>query len=236
MRDIGHPCHPCHPPVVHHTVVCRHQVEVEVLPAAAEVFFADERYTNPWDTQIRFKAVVYNAPTSDVTWEVTDLGGGPGAGSIDTSGLYTAPPKGALTHGHTDIVVATAAADPMRRAYAFVTLVGLGPEPEPDPTLEIFPHTATLYYHQGHDNQYIDTSNKSHRFRALLKYTPLTGVEWSINGGSWTPDGLYFFYQTPNSGSSPATATVRARLTGDSSVQDEVEITLLNYEWPGIKP
>ena len=45
---------------------------------------------------------------------------------FDPTGLYRAPDKGTLPTGTTDVVVATARADPLRKAFAWVTLVGLG--------------------------------------------------------------------------------------------------------------
>lgn len=213
---------------VHHHIICRHQIEIEILPAsAAEVYFADERYADPVNTQHRFQAIVYNAPSSGVEWQVSDINGGPGAGNIDTTGLYTAPPKGALAHGHTDIVIANATDDPTRRAYAMITLVGHGPEPPLQPELAIYPEVARLYYQSGAHNAYIDVSNKMQQFRIAFRHTPLSNVIWS--GG--ISDGLYI---TPASGASHATITVQAHLAADSSVKAEAKVILLNYIWSGI--
>jgi len=232
LRHSGGPY--CHP-VIHHHVVCRHQIEIDVHPAAAEVYFADERYIDAINTQQRFTATVYNAPDNGVTWQVTDLAGGPGAGTIDPSGLYVAPLKGSIPHGHTDIIIATAKSDPTRRAYAKITLIGHGPEPQPIPKLEIYPQFAYLYYQDGAGvhNQYIDASNKHQQFRPLIKNTPLTDITWSITGVGSISDG---FYTAPNSGSSPASVTVRAEMTLDSSINATARIILLNYFWPGIVP
>ncbi len=227
--------HCCHP-VVHHQVTCIHQIEVEVQPASAEVYFADERYVDAINTQVRFEATVYNAPNNSVTWQVTDISGGPGKGTIDPSGLYIAPPKDGVPHGHTDIIIATVKADPTRRAYAKVTLVGRGPEPEPVAKLEIYPQVAYLYYQDGAGvhNQYIDPSNKHQQFSTIIKNTSLTGVTWSVTGaGSINSDG---FYTAPYSGFSPAFATVQVYLTLDSSIKAVARIILLNYSWPGIVP
>ena len=236
MNRPCHPASPCYPAVVHHHITCRHQIEIEVQPAAAEVYFADERFVNPINTQIRFSAFVYNAKNNNVTWEVADLGGGPGAGTIDASGLYLAPDKGSLAHGHTDLVIATAKADPTRRAYAKVTLVGEGPEPLPVPRLEIYPPLAYVYYQggSGQHNQYIDTSNKTQQYQTLIRHTDQTDVSWSVSGpGTISSDG---FYTAPNSGTSPSIVHVHAQLTHDSSVSCAARIVLLNYHWPGIVP
>jgi hypothetical protein len=227
--------HCCHS-VVHHHVVCRHQIEIEVVPENTEVYFTDERFIDPINTQIRFDATVYNAQNNNVIWRVTDIAGGPGAGSIDPTGLYTAPPKGSLPHGHTEIVVATAKADPTRRAYAKVTLLGFGPEPDPEPKLKIFPQAAYLYFRAGAGghNEYIDVSNKHQQFTTVITGSATTAVTWSIAGaGTISSDGLY---SVPNNGASGTTVEVRAELSHDSSVKDKAKIILLNYDWPGISP
>lgn len=227
-----HGAHCCYP-AVYHYVVCRHQIEIEVVPENTEVYFADERYIDPINTQVRFDATVYNASNNSVTWQVSDITGGPGAGSIEPTGLYTAPPKGSIPHGYTDIVVATAKADPTRRAFAKVTLVGFGPEPALIPKLEIFPKVAYLYYRIYQHNNYIDTSNKMKQFTTIIKNTPYTNVSWSISGsmGTIDSDGLY---RVPDSGGSPSVAAVHAELAHDSSVKDSAKVILLNYNWPGI--
>ena len=228
-----HGTHCCHP-VAHHHVVCRHQIEIEVVPENTEVYFADERYIDPINTQVRFDATVYNSPNNNsVNWQVTDISGGPGAGNIDPTGLYTAPPKGSITHGHTDIVIATAKADPTRRAYAKVTLVGFGPEALPLPKLEIYPKVAYLYYRVDQHNNYIDTSNKLQQFTTIIQNTQNTNVSWSNSGDLITidDDGLY---HAPDSGSSPTIVMVHSELTDDSSVNDDAKVILLNYNWPGI--
>ena len=226
----------CHP-VVHHHVVCRHQIEIEITPENTEVYFADERYVNPINTQVRFDATVYNAPNNSVIWQVSNSTGGPGAGSINPTGLYTAPPKGSIPHGHTDIVIATAKADPTRRAYSKVTLVGLGPEPPPQPKLEIYPQVAYIYY-RGTDNtpqvynRYIDFSNKMQQFRTIIKNTASTNVTWDMIGyGSINNDGVYL---APYEGPNGASATIKAHLTSDSSVKDEAKVILLNYYFIGL--
>ena len=225
----------CNPRIVHHHVICQHQIEIEIQPATVDVYFADERYIDPVNTQTRFQAVVYNAPNHSVSWQVLNINGGSGVGSIDSSGLYKAPPKGSLLNGHTDIVFAYVTADPTRRAYASVTLVGLGPEPKPDSELQIFPQVSKLYYQQGMHNDYIDSSNKVQQFRTIIKHSPPTTVKWELIGGvgSINQQG---FYTAPNFGSSPATLTIRALLNNDNSVKDEAKIILLNYSWPGIAP
>src|SRR5256885_3599147 len=91
---------------VYHTIVCRHQVEIEVRPASAEVHFADDWTANPAGKQARFEAAVFNSDQGCL-WEVHQRDGSPGLGSIDGTGLYMAPPKGGVPSGTTEVIVAT---------------------------------------------------------------------------------------------------------------------------------
>lgn len=214
---------------VYHRVVCRHQVEIEVWPPRVEVHFNDDWTANPIDTQTRFEATVYNSDQGYL-WEVRALDGSPGQGTIDASGLYRAPTKGALPNGFTEIIVATAREDRLRRAYAWVTLVGFGPEPVTAPTVDIWPKRVNLYYRQGANNNYMDDSNKMRQFGAILRDST-DSIEWLVNGGS-SGTGPWFLYQAPNTGGTN-TVTIRARLQTQHSIFDEAKVLLLNYSWPG---
>ena len=225
-------------PAVQHVVhdfICQHQIEVEIWPARAEVYFRDERFVDPVNTKIRFQSAVYNSQSSKVHWDVQNLSGNPGAGTIDSTGLYLAPPKGTLSHGTTEIIIATAAESPFRKAYAFVTLVGDGPEPLAQPTIEIFPKQVSLYYPQGHDNAYIDESNTRQLFRATARPDSGAGVEWLVDsvvqGG--TGQAPWFLYQVSGSGNTKVT-TVSVRLQGNPTIVDEAKVIHINYEWPGL--
>jgi len=216
--------------VVHH-MVCRHQVEVMVQPPRAQLYFHDERWIDPIDTQLRFEAVVYNTDHS-VHWEVFAPNGGPGHGTIDQTGLYNAPDKGALPSGTSELIVATARADPLRKAFAWVTLIGLGPLPAPVPEIEIWPKRVTLYYESFFDNRYIDGSNKRQIFRAFPADAPDPRVRWLVNGAVQPGTDPWFTYIAPNGGGT-AEVTVVAQLLADAAVQDDAKVTLLNYQWPG---
>lgn len=234
----------CVTDVVHH-VVLRHQVEVEVRPARAEVNFHDEAAVNPINTQIRFEATLYNATRGGVSWEVRDLAGNPGAGSIDASGLYrapVAPPKGPLAIALTDVVVATSTEDPLRKAYAWVDLVGDGPAPVPDPRIDISPKTVTLYYPQdrlgGDDrNELIDVSNTMQVFRATLRDSLTSDVEWLVDGvlRANAPPSSLFRYEVTGSGNTKV-VVVTARIAARPDVMEEAKVVQINYSWPKMKP
>jgi hypothetical protein len=215
---------------VFHHIVCRHQVEIEVWPSRVELNFRDEWTANPIDTQTRFDALVYNSDQGHL-WEVRNPDGGPGQGTIDASGLYRAPPKGALPSGFTEVIVATSREDRLRKAFAWVTLVGVGPRPVAAPTVEIWPKRANLYYRQGANNNYIDDCNKMRQFMATPRDTPATLVEWLVDGVIQAT-GPWFLYQAPNTGGTKVVA-VRARLQAHPAIFDEAKVLQINYSWPG---
>jgi hypothetical protein len=225
-------------------LICQHRIEVEVWPPAAEVCFRDERYANPFNTKVQFEAHVLNGPTNRVTWEVHNLDGGAGAGTIDAAGLYLAPLKDSLPYGFTDVIVATAVDDPFRRAYARVSVVGLGPAPPPPPRLEIYPRRVDLYYPEYYPlgggfnfDGYIDSSNMMQVFRALVWNASSSDVEWSCNGGPVAVTGSgpeYVYRLTPSQTGSPMTFHVEAKLSTDPTIGDFATVSLLNYWWPGV--
>ncbi|MGZ3273623.1 MAG: hypothetical protein ACXU82_00035 [Caulobacteraceae bacterium] len=219
------------PQDVRRQVVCKHQVEIEVWPARAEVGFADDWTANPATTQVRFEAQVYNSGQGH-TWSVRALDGSVGQGSVDASGLYRAPAKGSLVSGTTELVVATSREDPLRTAFAWVTLVGRGPRPAPTPQVTVLPRRQTLYYGSGANNDMIDVSNKRCEFQALA-FGTASAVEWLVNGVPQGISGPWFLYQAP-SGGGTATVTVTARLQANHAVSADAKISLLNYDWPGV--
>jgi hypothetical protein len=216
---------------IYHRVECRHQVEIEVWPARAELNFGDEWTANPISTQTRFEAIAYNSDQGNL-WEVRALDGSPGLGAIDAGGVYRAPAKGALPNGFTEIIVATSREDRLRKAYAWVTLVGVGPKPAAVPSVEIWPKRATLYYWQGANNNYIDDCNKVRQFEATPRDSPSTDVEWLVDGMPQSSTGQWFLYQSPINGGTRI-VTVRACLAAQQEIFDDASVLLLNYNWPG---
>jgi hypothetical protein len=221
--------------------VWRHRIEVTVSPARAQIYFHDERWIDPINTQMRFEVAAYNTDRG-AAWSVVSPSGGPGLGTIDQTGLYQAPDKGSIASGATDIVVATARADPLRKAFAWVTLVGEGPAPAPEVSLDVWPRLVTLYHWSGNDNAYMDDSNKLQVFRAFPRHAANPAVNWSLTAGPGTlqlnaADSAWCTYLAPNTGASPGPAsatiaTITARLAADPGVTADAEIVLLNYAWP----
>jgi hypothetical protein len=217
-------------------VTCCPQIEVEVWPAQAEVTFRDDRAVNPINTQVRFEAAVYNGCCAGVRWEVLAPSGLPGAGTIDVTGRYLAPAKGLLPSGTTDLVVATSIENPLRKAFAWVTLVGVGPAAVPEPLIAIRPKSVYLYYPQnaaGADrNEFIDASNTMQMFRASVRNTSAP-IEWLVNGAVTANPGPadLFLYRVNGSGVT-SVVVVGARLSGQPGVIDEAKVVQINYRWP----
>jgi hypothetical protein len=161
--------------------------------------------------------------------------GGAGAGSIDATGLYQAPVKGALQSGHTDVVVATSIENPLRKAFAWVTLVGVGPAAQPVAEITVRPKSVYLYYPQNASaadrNEFIDISNTMQMFRASVRNSN-AAVEWLVNGAvTANPAPAPLFLYRVN-GSGPITVVVvGARLAGQPAVIDEAKVVQINYRW-----
>ncbi len=213
-------------------IVCRPRIEIEVSPARAQLYFADERWIDPINTELRFEATWFNTDAG-VTWRVLAPGGGPGLGSIDATGLYRAPAKGGLVSGVTDMVSATANADPLRKAFAWVTLVGLGPSPVPPPRIGIWPKTRTLFYQSGEDNSYISDSNKLQMFQAEIRDSADNAVRWLVNGVPQPGNEPFFLYRAPNTGSTQHIG-ITAQIQSQAAVASSAKVVLLNYFWPGL--
>jgi hypothetical protein len=227
-------------PHIRHQIVCQHRVEIEVSPSEAEVCFRDERYAQPVDAVVQFTATVFNAPSNRVTWRVLDLNGVERLNAIDAAGLYTAPPKAMLPFSLTEIVVATSVDDPFRQAFAKVAVVGLGPEPKPDPVIMVYPRRVDLYYpgdepNTREHNEYIDSSNTMQLFRALVSNGDPSGIEWAVDGGVTVATGPEYMHRL--SGSGPFKVVhVTATLPGLHTATDRATVSQLNYSWPGIVP
>jgi hypothetical protein len=196
--------------------------------------FSDERSANPADTRIRFEATVVNACSTEVEWNVLDPEGGPGAGSIDSTGLYSAPRYADGLDGHTDVVTATLVEDPLRRAYAWVTLVGLGPWPVPPVTIDLRPKTSTIYYPSGHDNAFIDPSNTMQFFRARIRDSLPQPLEWRVDGLVQAGETQEtFLYRLFGSGATKE-VTIEVRVPGAPGATDTAKVMQINYDWPGL--
>ena len=230
---------------IEHHFVCQHRIEVAIWPPSAEVYYSAEPTVDPVNTQVRFDAVVLNAPTDRVTWSVHDLSGGPGPGSIDPFGLYTAPPKDDAPFVRSAIIVATAVDDPMRMAKAFVTLVDAIPLIPPKPSIDIFPKHAILYYNNHSDEIYscIDDSNKRQVFEAVAHHAEALDLNWTCNDPDPSnfipipPDGpntmrRLYISRTITSPQGVNHYTIRAEAVIDPTIFSQADIVVVDYAWP----
>jgi hypothetical protein len=146
-------------------------VTVSVTPAAPTVILGATQ---------QFTANVRGTTNTAVTWST------PGPGTIDSSGLYSAPAT--LTTPSTATVTATSQADTTKSGSATITI--------PAVTVAVLPHASAVIL------------GASQQFTATVTNATNTAVTWSMSGpGSVSASGLY---TAPATLTTPATATVRA--------------------------
>ena len=166
-------------------------ISVSVVPAAIAL------YAN--QTQ-QFSAATINAPNTAVTWSISSGG----AGSISSSGLYTAPSS--ISTQQTVTVTATSAQDNTKTASATVTLY-------PPASVSVTPATPTLYPAQ------------TQQFSASVSNAVTQLVRWSISPalGSISSAGLY---TAPAIVSSQQTVTIKATSVAEPSQSGTATVTL----------
>jgi hypothetical protein len=172
-------------------------IHVQALATPVEVSLSPATVQMPVAGIQRFTATVTGTANTQVRWSVTEAGGG----TIDASGLYTAPTVGGTFH-----VVATSVVDPGKTATATVTV-----EPELSPvSVSIAPEAVDLL------------TGGTQTFTATVTGTADTAVRWSVteaDGGTVDASGRYTAPSTPGTyhvvatrvadPSERATATVR---------------------------
>lgn len=149
----------------------------------------------------QFSANVTNTGNTAVTWSISPAG----VGSINSSGLYTAPFT--ISSQQTVTVTAKSQADGTTQGSATITLY-------PPIVVSVSPATATLY------------ANQTEQFSASVTNTGNTAVTWSINptgAGSINSSGLY---TAPSPVSAQQTVTVTALSQADGTTQGSATITL----------
>jgi hypothetical protein len=163
--------------------------------------------------QVQFTASLKGSTSGVVNWSISGSGcAGIACGSIDSTGLYTAP-KTAPTPP-TVAVTATLLSNPAISASATVTIQG--------PTtvhVSISPSSAEL------------KTGAQKQFTASVTGTSNTAVKWSLNGygcagstcGSISSTGLY---TAPPTVPSPSFVNVIATSVADSAQSDSATVTL----------
>ena len=153
--------------------------------------------------QQTFTAVVSNALNTAVNWTIAPAG----SGTINASGVYTAPAN--ITSLQTVTVIATSQANPAVSVSAVVTL-------SPPITVSVNPVAGTL------------SAGQTQQFTATVLNTNNTAVTWSISPagvGTITASGLY---TAPASIASSQSVTITATSEADptKSASAVVQITI----------
>jgi len=180
------------------TVTLRPPVTVSVAPTSANLYGGQAK---------QFSATVTNTDPNNagVTWTVSPA---TGAGTVSSSGLYTAP--GTVAALQTVTVTATSVADTTKSASAVVTLL-------PPISVSVSPATANLY------------GGQTKQFSATVSNDPTNaGVTWSITpttgAGTLSATGLY---TAPASITAQQNVTVTATSIADGTKTGTATVTLL---------
>ncbi len=155
----------------------------------------------------QFTATVTGSTTTTVTWSVQS-----GGGSVNGSGLYTAPGAAGAA-----VVRATSVADPTKFADASVTIITA------PVSVSISPTSATV------------TTGATRQFTATVANAANTNVTWSVqegSGGSVNATGLYTAPGTPGTFHVIATSVQdnTKSATATVTVQNPVTITIAPTE------
>jgi hypothetical protein len=156
-------------------------VTVTVMPNSAQPFQGGN---------VQFNAVVKNASSPAVNWQVNQIAGGnPTVGMIDSSGLYRAPPL--VPNPPTVTVTAVLQSDSTKSGSSNVTIQALS---SVTGQLVVSPALSSV------------TTSQTLQFNVLTPGISNTDVAWTVNGGMITPGGNF----TPPS--TPGAYTIEASL------------------------
>ncbi len=143
----------------------------------------------------QFAAAVQDTSNTTVTWSAT-------AGSISSSGLFTAPTVSSNTNV---TVTATSAADTTKKASSTVSVTT-----STAVSVSISPTSSSL------------ASGNTQQFGATVQGTSNTTVIWSATTGSISSSGMY----TAPTVTSSATATVTATSAADTTKKSSASVTV----------
>ncbi|MFZ5927619.1 MAG: NBR1-Ig-like domain-containing protein [Acidobacteriota bacterium] len=166
------------------TVTVNPVISVTVSPSAATVASGGT---------VQFTPTVTGTTNQGVTWSVVESGGG----TIDQSGLYTAPTVSTQSQF---TIRATSQADTSKFGSATVTVI-------PPCTVIIDPASAMVY------------SGRKQTLQATTSNCGAAGVTWTLGPGAGTlsASGLTATYTAPQGVVSTQTATVQATVTGGTA-------------------
>ena len=174
---------------------------VTLAPSAPVIVTPSTATVSGSQTQ-QFTATVTFSSNTSVTWSATPAG----VGSIDATGLYTAPTSVSSTQVLT--VTATSAADATKSASAVIGVT-------PPGTVWISPQVVTL------------ATSQTQQFSAGAAFSN-TAVTWSISPAGLGSIDNTGFYTAPQCIFGTQTVTVTATSVASPSVSTSATVTLLN--------
>ncbi len=176
-------------------------VTVAVTPNSAQPF--------PGDT-VQFNAVVENASSSAVSWQVGPIpGGNSTVGTIDLTGLYTAPAS--VPSQPTVTVTAVLQSDPTKTGSASVTILSFSAYKGP---LVVSPALSGL------------TTSQTLQLQVTTPGVSNGDVNWAVTGGTITPSGMY---SPPNT---QGVYTVKASLIANPNAVGTAQVAVTTF--PGM--
>jgi hypothetical protein len=181
-------------------------VTVTIQPASASLFLGQTQ---------AFQATVVGSTNTNVTWQVNGVvGGSASAGTISSSGFFTAP--AILPPGASATVIAVSQANPKDSASVTVTL-------QDNIVVTVLPRSATV------------STGAAQVFTVTGTGSPSTAVTWSVNGvaggnstfGTIASNGsASAVYTAPAAPPTPATVTVTATSVADTSKSANASVTV----------
>src|SRR3984893_18509875 len=165
----------------------------------------------------KFTAAVANTSSPAVTWQVNGTPGGePTHGTIDATGLYTAPLP--IPSPSAVTIAAVLQAEPTKMATAQAHI---------SPPLTVAVSPSNISAQVGHAQTLIATLQYDYQNK---------GVTWTLTGagcsgsacGSLSTTAFSAVYVAPKKAPSPATVTATATSTSDSTKTSAATITITN--------
>jgi len=169
-------------------------VTVTVSPTSAQPF---------QDETVQFQAAVLNAGSSAVQWQVNQVAGGNSSvGTIDASGLYTAPAL--VPNPATVTVSAVLQSDTTKTGSSSVTIHSLS---SITGTLALSPTLSSV------------TTSQSVQFEILTPGVTPADLTWSATGGTISAGGLFSPPTTPGPYTILAKLTANPNTAGSATVE-----------------
>ncbi len=173
--------------------------------------------------QVQFTATVTSGTNSGFLWQVNgSYGGDLNNGTIDGTGLYTAP--GTVPKKPTVTITAVSIADNTQTASAQLTLSAGTPV-----KISVSPSTASV------------PTSQTVQFSATVENTANASVAWAVNdtyGGSATTGYISStgVFTAPASVPTTPTVTIKAVATADSNATATAQVTITPFTYITVSP